>query len=227
MKNFAIMRVQKLQRGSRGGGTLGTALKHLEHHEKSAEISHPEHTCNNYYKARTYKEASNYISKNIEEHNKHHERAFRKDAAVACEFIFSYSPTVGQDMRFAHEFETEVFAFLKEQYPRANCLAIARHCDESSFHWHIVMTFYDKDTHTLSIRDNIGGPGDLKRAQDIFADKVKHLGLERGIPKQITKSKHKTKRQHNHDILTQKEKEDRLIEQRAKEALRNIFGEDR
>lgn len=227
MKNFAIMRVQKLRQGSRGGGTLGTALKHLEHHEKSAEISHPENTCNNYYKARTYKEASDYIRKNINEHNKHHERAFRKDAAVACEFIFSYSPTIGQDMHFAREFELEALTFLKEHYPSARCLAIARHCDESSFHWHFVMTCFEKDTHTLSIRNMLGGPAELRTAQDVFADKVEHLGLARGISKDITKSTHKTKRQHNHDILTQRQKEDALIEKRAQEARRAIFGDER
>ena len=207
MKNFAIMRVQKLRQGSRGGGTLGSTLGHLHNHERTAEISRPEFTHMNGLSGMTYKEASELIRKNIKEHNKHHERAFRKDAAVACEFVFSYSPTVGQDREFAREFQKCVADFIKNYYPTAQVLTFARHCDESSFHWHAVLTFYDKDTHTLSIRNNIGGPGDLRAAQDVFADKVKHLGLERGISKEITKSKHKTKRQHNHDILTQKEKE--------------------
>lgn len=217
---FVIYRVQKLAVGSRGSGTLGQCLRHLRNHSQSAEISKPEHTGSNLLKGCfDYKKVMSVINEQIEAHNKHHKRAFRSDASVACEMVFSYSPEVGQNMRFALEYEKRVFQFLKEQFPTLKLIAVARHCDENSFHWHVVATSFDKEKNRFSVRDMVGGPAGLKKQQSELGLRCADLGLKRGLPKEITQSTHKTKREFNRQQLAQVEKE-------AKKALEDIFRDD-
>lgn len=217
---FVIYRVQKLARGSRGSGTLGQSLRHLSKHKESAEISKPQHTEKNFFKGCTdYKRVMRKINNQIAEHNKHHKRTFRSDAAVACEMIFSYSPDVGQNLHFALEYEKRVLQFIKEQFPTFQLLAIARHCDENSFHWHVVATSWDEEKSRFSVRDMVGGPAELKKQQSELGRRCADLGLKRGIPKEITQSTHTTKREFNRQQLAH-------VEQEAKKALEDIFHDD-
>lgn len=230
---YVIYRVQKLHAGSRGSGSLGQALKHLQNHTTSAEIAHPERTCENMLHGGNYKKVMSKIKKHIDDHNKHHARSFRSDAAIACEMILSYSPEIPsgkkdkkgkdimqpyrQDLESALEFEKKILDFLHKQYPDMQIAGIARHMDEESVHWHVIGLCFNEKTHTMSVRQMIGGPKDLQKAQTVLADLCEDIGLERGISKSITKKNHLTKQEYNRQKLThQKRLQDIELAHRAK-----------
>lgn len=217
-RDYVIFRMQKLKRGS-GGGSLSRAIKHLERHAVSAEISHPERTAENAMKIRPEFSCSRLpatMKKVLDTHRKATGKALRKDAAVAVEMLFSYSPdTEG----ISHEeYEKRLLSFVKKNFPCIQIVAMARHCDEESVHWHLIAIPYKDKEHTvISARNALGGPQDLQRYQSAIADEMADLGLKRGISKRITKSTHKTKAEHNRQQIarqkeTQKEAQKALLE---------------
>ena len=227
MSNFAIFRCAKLKRGSRGAGTFGKALRHLAHHSKSAEISR-----GNLSRFNVFKAAGDYshimeISKRYEaEHNKHSTRAMRSDASIAVELLFSYSPTPeNQSPEYAKKFEAVLLDFCKKELPHLHIVAVARHMDEASNHWHIIGLPYDKDLCRYSAKHCLGGPKEMQHLQSRFAEYVSHLGLQRGISKTITKSTHKTKQEHNRIKLVQQQQEKQNTVREAQRALEDIFSE--
>ena len=236
---YVIYRIQKLAAGSRGAGTLGQCLQHLRKHTVSAEISKPQKSKDNLLKGCTdYKAAMHFINECKKKHNETHKRGFRSDAAVACEMVFSYSPEeptgqknrkgedimqpFGQSLEYALEYEKRMLAFIREQFPKMRIATIARHMDEGSIHWHIVGVCFDDKTSTLSVRQMVGGPADLKKQQSRLAELCADIGLKRGIPKEITKSKHQTKREHNRLELAAHAQRIERAEQEAEQALADI-----
>lgn len=219
---FVVYRVQKLARGSRGKGTIGQSLRHLAKHKESAEISRPDRLKDDALRmVGDYKKVMQKIDANIADHNKHNARGFRSDAAVACEMILSYSPDENnQNKAYELQYEAQVLQYIKEKFPTMQVLAIARHCSESSTHWHVIATSYDKERHRVSIREMIGGPAQLRKQQTELAERLAVLGLKRGMPKEITNSIHKTKSEYNRQKLLHIEKE-------AQTALDDIFRDDR
>lgn len=227
MSNFAIFRCAKLKRGSRGAGTFGKALRHLAHHSKSAEISRGNMSRFNVFKAVGDYSHIMEISKQYEaEHNKHSTRAMRSDASIAVELLFSYSPTPeNQSPEYAKKFEAVLLDFCKKELPHFHIVAVARHMDEASNHWHLIGLPYDKDLCRYSAKHCLGGPKEMQHLQSRFAEYVSHLGLQRGISKTITKSTHKTKQEHNRIKLVQQQQEKQNTIREAHRALEDIFSE--
>lgn len=221
MLSFAIFRMQKLASGSRGSGTLGQTLRHLKNHSESAEISNPQNSKYNILRGCTdYKKVMSKIELLQQEHKKHNKRAVKKSAAVAVEFVFSYSKTAyNQTEEFAKQFEQCIADFIKKEFSM-ELVCVARHTDEDSFHWHLVVIPFDKEKKRFSARELLGDKGRLSHLQTSFAECCKSLGLHRGISKEITKSNHKTKEEHNRQILLQKEQYQKECHQIAEDILR-------
>lgn len=171
-------------RGSRGKNSIGVCLKHLENHLQSADISQPHRIDEN----DTYKfvdDEKKAIEEAIVKHNQISNRTIRKDASVASEFIFTYSPEA-ENMIDDNEFEERIFSFIESEFPFAQLLRMDYHATESTPHWHILilnLTEYD----TISSKEVLGGPKDFRKHQDHFAESVADLGLQRGISKEIRK----------------------------------------
>lgn len=195
---FAIFRVAKLKQG-RGGGSLLKSWRHLEKHQESAEISHPELTPYNKYMVNP-KVAEKGISRSIRDiiaqHNKVSTKKLRSDASIGAEMLFSYSQPEGTvfDPEYVEQFEKKTLDFIKKEFPCFKPLVIARHCDESSVHWHVIGFCIDKDKK-ISVAKCLGGPQELSKHQDAFAQEVSFLGLKRGISKKTTGNKHQNKKQ--------------------------------
>lgn len=207
MSNYAIMRAQKLTRGA-----LTKSIKHLAHHNESAEISHPELTQRNYlqfakvftdeggnFSKKAYK---SHIDKIIKKHNENPitKRALRSNASIATEFVLSFSPDALTDMTkkqkkaFIADFEKSAIAFLKSEFPTMQPIVAAAHHDEESYHLHVIaLCFENEQRNRISARACLGGPAEMRQHQTNFAEQVAHLGLERGIPKKDTKKIHKSK----------------------------------
>lgn len=221
---FSIFRVQKLKGGYRGKNTIGRTLRHLNKHEETAEISKPQNTKDNFKVGEyDYEKIKKLIEKAKAEHLKHNKRAVRKDAAVALEMIFSYTPTeANQTLEFAKKFEEAIKDFIKNEFPDITLIAFTRHCDENSFHWHLIVMPYNKKKKRFSAKDYLGGVKQMSKLQTKFAEYCKKLGLQRGISQEITKSTHKTKEEHNRQILIkEEERKERTIEE-AKQAIEEI-----
>ena len=192
-KAFAIFRARKLTKGSRGKNSVGVCLKHLENHLQSADISHPERMDEN----DTYKfvdDEKKAIEEAIVQHNQISKRAIRKDASVASEFIFTYSPEM-ESVIDDNEFEERMFAFIQSEFPYAQLLRMDYHATESTPHWHILI-LNTTEQGKISSKDVLGGPTDFRSHQDSFANYVADLGLQRGIPKEVRK-KNKDKGAYN------------------------------
>jgi hypothetical protein len=212
---FAIFRCAKLKQG-RAKGSFATSWRHLEKHKESAEISHPELSQYNLYKVHP-KVAENGIKKVLSDIIKHHNDASTKklrcDAALGVEMLFSYSPCVPFSLPFIEQYEKAMLDFIKSNYPDFKMMCIARHCDESSIHWHIVGVCLDEQKK-ICTKKVLGGPAEMRQAQSDFAAKVAHLGLKRGIPKKLNKN-----RRHTTKTEWQRRKE---IERQAQKVLDEI-----
>ncbi len=213
-KNFAIFRCSKLKRGV-GTGTLSRSIAHLKNHSSSAEISHPESSKNN----KLFFYCNNYISKRnelIKYHNEHSNKALRKDASIAIEMVFSMSSADNIDIK---KWIHQTHQFVKEHFPTITPIVFAYHEDEKTPHIHFIgfSTIEDK---TISSAKILRNKANLERLQTEYARSVESLGLCRGIPKKITRSNHKTKMQHNRDILLNEKEE-------LKKIKKEIFENER
>ena len=214
--SFAIFRVAKLYRG-RGAGSLSRSWRHLEEHGHSAEISHPERSKHNstvvnpYVERKGLTEATRAV---VEAHKKASGRALRKDASIAAEMIFTFSPR-SYDEQYNALFRVAVLNYIKSEFPQFQLWRLDAHADEKTYHIHAIGVFRDEQKK-ICTKIGLGGPAEMRQHQDKFAEAVKHLGLARGISKKVTKAKHKTKG----EWLRLKE-----IEAEAKKALEDIFSE--
>lgn len=107
----------------------------------------------------------------------------RKDAVKAVEILCTASP----EFFNGNELNDKSMAFCKqssnfiyEKYGQNNVMSIDVHLDEKTPHIHFVIVPITKD-NTLSAKTVCGNRKDYQQLQDDFSDKMKNLGLKRGI----------------------------------------------
>lgn len=180
MPDYAIYRTRKLFRG-RGKNGLGVCIRHLDRHQQSADITHPEDSEYNdiekYYEGKV----ENTIKKVLAKHEEVTGKALRSDSSVAVEMIFTYSPEAEID---DNEFDERVKQFIKSEFPHMQVLRIDYHADETTPHWHVVGIPTTKDGR-ICAKEVLGGPAEFRKHQTNFAKMVADLGLQRGIPKAV------------------------------------------
>lgn len=209
MSEFAIFRVQKLQRGQ----ALRRAFNHLENHEMVAEISRPENIQNNLSRVLIEKDVLCATTREIiKKHNETSKRKLRKDAAVAIEMIFTYSPSVANKIN-ADDFVKAVIEFINENFASKGMITIRFdwHTDEKTNHLHF-LGYATKSSGEISAREFLGNKKDMSILQDKFAEKVEHLGLKRGLKRQ-NKKRHKPLFQYYKELEQKAEEYERQIEQ--------------
>ena len=196
-QNFIIFRAAKLKQG-RGSGTLAQAWRHLSNHDRITQISRPELSYLN--RSQVLPEIEQvgginaYKRMLITQHNKVSARKLRSDAAIAVEFLFSFSPNVmpdKPDLEYLKRYEEKLLEFVKAEFPDIKILRFDRHADELSMHYHVIATHTD-EKGKIDIKKMLGGPAEFRQHQDRVAEFFSSLGLHRGIPKKITKTRHKT-----------------------------------
>lgn len=193
---YAICRVQTLSMGSRGKGTVGKALRHLDEHDKSADISRPELSCENRSfidNPPTYARVKELCKKMAERHNKavdewnethpdqKQRRHLRKGAAQCFEAVFSYSPEMEGRVP-VREWVNATVGFIKREFVARGC-KIARlelHRDETTTHIQVVGVAWNQDKQNCTAHSILGTNKDLCELQDRYADAVAQFGLERG-----------------------------------------------
>lgn len=78
------------------------------------------------------------------------------------------------------EFEEKSLEWLSERYGRKNIVNFTVHKDESTPHIHAIVVPIDSKGN-LNCKSYLGGRDKMREMQTSFAQKVQHIGLERGI----------------------------------------------
>ena len=123
---------------------------------------------------------SQSINKHLQECGIH---KIRKDAVKAVEILCTASPEYFN----GNEIDDKLMAFcghakefINEQYGAENLISTDIHLDEKTPHIHFVVVPITKDGK-LSAKTVCGNRKDYQKLQDDFSEKMKDLGLQRGI----------------------------------------------
>lgn len=107
---------------------------------------------------------------------------YRKDAVMCLEHLITTSPDWSG---WGTEKETEFFEqskkWLEDRYGKENVIATSIHRDEMTPHLVAYVVPLDPETHGLNAKKWTGGGLELSKMQTSFAEKVQHLGIERGL----------------------------------------------
>lgn len=191
------MRVSPLTNKSRGKGSIGGAIRHLDNHKESAEISKPElsHlnrslTKQDFHKP-TFKECKTIAldfkekhNKAVDEWNKTHlkpKRHLKENTNQFFEAVYSYSPEANGTFNYK-EWVKQTVEFADKEYSKKGCKLIRAelHMDEETPHIHIIFAAFDNEKQNCTTRNILGNRADLCLLQDRYADKMKQFNLERG-----------------------------------------------
>ena len=186
--SFAIMRSKKLS-------SMGSCAASLQHcfRERDTPNADAERTHENEHRdATSVDQAMGKLREALPDKR-------RKDAVLAVEYVMTASPdwwtraTPDQQREFFDRAE----GWLAEKYGRQNIITSTIHRDETTPHLSAFVVPITADGR-LSAKEFIGNRDKMNRDQTTFADRMKSLGLERGIER--SKAKHKTIQQHYTDL---------------------------
>jgi len=185
---FAIMRSKKLT----GMGSVAASLKHC-YRERDTPNADPERTPQNEHRAaRSGDQAMGELRSALP-----HKR--RKDAVLAVEYVMTASPEwwgkASPDQQ--RKFFDQAQKWLADKYGQKNILVASIHRDETTPHLSAFVVPITADGR-LSAKEFIGNRDKMNRDQTSFADRMKNLGLERGI--EHSKARHQTIQQHYTDL---------------------------
>lgn len=197
-RDKCILRITKLTTRGRGKGSLQRALKHLDKHEKSADITRPElshlnRSATALVEKYSYKkcvalcdELRAEHNKTIDEwnatHDKPKKRHLQQDAAQCFEGLLSFSPEMEGQFDI-NEWVKVNKQFIKDEFSSKGCKIVRfeLHRDESTCHLSFIAVAHDPHTHRSCARDILGGNKELSELQDRYADQMKQFGLSRGV----------------------------------------------
>ena len=195
MSAFAILRAAKLKAKSSGKGSVGRAIRHLDYHETSADISRPELTQFNKEFMRNPPSIEKVIeranelvvkhNKAVDEWNKEHpdkqRRHFKSNSAQFVEFVFSFSPEMEEKIE-RDAWVAEQHKFIKKTLLDRGVMPVRckLDCDEETLHLHFIGLCWDKEKQVTSAYNILGEAKDLSALQDNYADQMAPFGLERG-----------------------------------------------
>lgn len=200
---YAIMRCQKMKRGD--------LAKYDNHHwrkrDKLENRAHKENEHKNITKSRQGKTLCEQITELKKIHEQQTKRKLRKDAVVALEFVFAFSPEY-KDKLDIEKWALANLKWIKEQVNN-KLLEFNIEYDETTPHMHaVVATTIDNKFNAKKLTDK-----KYEKWQSSYAEYMEPFGLQRGISKKITRRKHTTLREYNEELerknkeLTQDNKE--------------------
>lgn len=128
-------------------------------------------------------------------------KKLRKDHILAYDVVLEFGDKddIEAEGLDVNEWEKRSLEWLKETFNVAgdgkdNVISVVCHKDESSPHIHAIITPVDERGH-LCARSFTNGSAALSHLQTAYAEKLKDLGIERGIPG--SSAHHKSNRQYN------------------------------
>jgi hypothetical protein len=176
--SFAIYRTAKL--GS--FGEIGGSLSHTYRTRPTPNADENKAHLNE-HSLQTYNSCFEAIKNSIPEKR-------RKNAVLTIEHLITASPDwSGWNTEKEKEFFDKSLEFVKQKYGSENVIAHSIHRDETTPHLIVYVTPID-EKGGLNAKKWLGGRAKLSQTQTEFANKVKHLGLERGL--ENSKARHKT-----------------------------------
>jgi len=165
-------------------GSVAKSMKHC-YREQDTPNADPERTPENEHsKASKSTEAMGNLRERLPEKR-------RKDAVVCVEYMMTTSPEWAQKATPEEQktFFDRSVEWLEEKYGKDNVIATTIHNDETTPHITAYCVPITKDGR-LSAKEMIGDKQKMSSDQTKFAEKVKDLGLKRGI--EGSKAKHQT-----------------------------------
>lgn len=181
---YAIMRCKKLA----SMGSVAGALKHC-FRERPTPNADPAKTPRNTYRvAQSTDEAMGKLRELLPEKR-------RKDAVLCVEYLMTASPewwgiaTKEQKLTFFNR----CAEWLDDKFGRENIITAAIHLDETSPHLSAFVVPLTADRR-LSAKEFIGNKAKMSQDQTTFAEKMKDLGLERGVKR--SQARHTTIREY-------------------------------
>jgi hypothetical protein len=179
--SFAIYRTAKL--GS--FGEIGSSLSHTYRTRPTPNADENKAHLNE-HSLKTYNECFEAIKNSLPEKR-------RKNAVLTIEHLITASPDwSGWGTKKETEFFDQSLDFVKQKYGSENVIAHSIHRDETTPHLIVYVTPID-EKGGLNAKKWLGGRAKLSQTQTDFANKVKDLGLERGL--ENSKARHKTIKQ--------------------------------
>ena len=183
---YAIMRCKK----HTTMGTIAAALQHNYRERETLNADADRTEMNQHAMSTSSSEALGRLRELLPATDRRGQKV-RKDAVRCIEYMMTTSPEwmaqASEDQ--IREFFKEAGTWLKEKYGRENTIAFSAHLDETTPHISAFVVPIDREGF-LNAKSFIGGKDKLSRDQTTFAERVKHLGLERGI--EGSKAKHQT-----------------------------------
>ena len=174
---FAILRTSKLK-------TMGNIGGSLAHNYRTIETPNADHlkTPDNFHSLSNPEAVKNAISERLPEKR-------RSDAVICIEYMVTASPEWdGWNDERQNEYFKQAQEWLEQLHGKQNVVATSIHKDETTPHLVAYVVPLDLDTGRLNAKKFLGGKAKLAQMQSDFADKMKNLGLERGI--EGSKAKH-------------------------------------
>lgn len=151
----------------------------VSHNLRLAEVQNADpdktHLNQNYTKSKSYGDIVARLENKFIKHNV----KLRKDSVQVCEFILTASPEFflnHPDKK--NEWIKQNIEFIKQEF-KDNILNVVLHEDETTPHFHVLMTPITQDNR-LSCKDLYGGSSKLSSLQTRYANSMKPLNLKRG-----------------------------------------------
>lgn len=182
--SYAIMRCKKLATT----GSVASSLKHA-YRERETANADPERTPENEHRlASNTDEAMGKLRELLPEKR-------RKDAVLAVEYFLGASPEwwkqASQEQQ--QQFFDQAQDWLVEKYGADRIITASIHRDETSPHMTAFVVPLTKDGR-LSAKEFIGNKAQMSLDQTTFAERMRDLGLERGL--EGSKARHTTIQQY-------------------------------
>ena len=191
MTDFVILRHTKLKSYGEIGGSLDHTYRLIDTpNSDSSRLNLNEHDFNK--KTDVVQSIKNRVDQRIKE---------RPDNVLCVEYLVTASPDWSG---WGTDKETEFFNIQKERliekWGAENVISTHIHRDETTPHLIAYIVPFDEEKQVLNCKKWLGERKLLQEEQTDAADRVKHLGLSRGIKN--SKAEHRTIKQH-YEIVNQ------------------------
>lgn len=191
---FAICRIEKLKSSGNIGGLNSHLTRTMEVPNCDKELSWLNHR----------EVGSNDLNLDIQKRLEAAKIIPRKNAVLAVEHLLTASPEYFKLNKVQREgkkpnltgnvqdynvFKSNAIEWLNERYGKENVVNITVHLDETTPHIHAIVVPIDSKGK-LNARSFFGGRDKMREMQDSYANKMKPLGLVRGV--EGSKAQHTT-----------------------------------
>ena len=175
---YAILRTAKLK----SFGEIGGSLSH-NYRTRPTPNANPIRTPDNHHSASRPDLVMDGIKQRLPDKT-------RSNAVLCVEYLITASPEWSgwQDQKQEADFFKRSLEWLEHKHGKENVIATSIHRDETTPH--LIAYVVPIDNGKLNAREFLGGRAKLSKMQTDFHEKVKDLGLERGL--EGSKAEHKT-----------------------------------